>query len=338
MSKNTWYRVLGGALIMAAWAGAAEAQTCLLPGWSPGPPLTTPVINPAVTSCLGHVYSAGGAPVQGLPGSNSFQRYDPASGAWTPLAFMPVNVVGATLGCDAAGGRIFLFGGTDPISNLEVQVYTIGSNSWAGTGVLIPGGRVGMGSGVIGGLIYLAGGLSAPGVPESQTWSFNPSNFAWNVGLAPMPAPRGQVASGTSGGKLYVMGGRDSAGNAADSNFEYDPSLNTWLQRAVLPTPVGSAGGTELSAPGACNGDLIVVGGANPLAPPAQPLAITQIYDVATNSWTAGPTLSAPRYGLKAAQAADHLLAVAGFNGTSTLATVDRIAPVPVELQTFSIE
>jgi N-acetylneuraminic acid mutarotase len=131
------------------------------------------------------------------------------------------------------------------------------------------------------------------------------------------------------------MGGRDGASTAADSNYRYNPSTNLWEQKTSLLLGVSGPGGTELAAPGNCSGDIIVVGGQSPIP---QPTAFTQIYDVATDSWSPGNPLPTALSGLKAAQVADILLAIAGYDGTNTVATAYVSQPVPVELQTFRVE
>src|SRR5687768_14171655 len=106
---------VGAAVMTAVSAGGAHAGTCTLPGWGIGPNYVTDIRGAAVTSADGFIYSAGGYTIFTVPGFPGpvpfFQRYDPGSGAWTSLAFLPSSVNDASLVYDSPGGRLFPFGG-----------------------------------------------------------------------------------------------------------------------------------------------------------------------------------------------------------------------------------
>jgi hypothetical protein len=363
MLRSGWIRVLGVALLTLAWAGRAQAGTCItLPPWNtpgPGSPMGAAVYGHAVTSAGGYVYSASGA--SGAPPNAGgdvtlFQRYNPASNAWELLPNVPTPVVGASLAYDAAGGRLFLFGGANSatgIGNL-VQIYTISPppGSWS-TGPPMPGSRAGMGSGVIGNSVYLVGGFSTTTTVESQNWAFDPTSSTYTL-RAPLPSPRARAGSAVTGNKVYVISGQDSAGGLANTNCAYTPAGDSWdCNLAVIPTPVWAPGSTALGAmTPECHGDILIVGGGTPLvdgqalmgdsARVPSSTNISQIYDVATNSWSTNglPLLSTARFGLRAAQAGDTLIAFGGWNGSSNVTTVDRIQgpPLPVQLQSFRVE
>ena len=323
----------GAGILMASavFVTGARGADCVLPSWDPGPPLDVAVTEPAVTSCGGLAYAASG----GL-----FRGYSPVTGTWRALPPTPIPVSHATLACDAAGGRLFLFGGIDISAAVVslVQAYTVATNTWSVSAVTLPSPRMAMVSGTIGGSIYLVAGFDGALVPQTQNWRFNLTTSTFTR-RASLPAPRGRPAAGVSGGRLYVMGGqKDLSGAAAESNYEYDPATNTWATKQSLPMAVNNAGGTALSTLSPqCAGDIIVVGGGIPMP---QPTAVTQIYSVATDSWSPGPPLPTARFGLRAAQAGDALIAVGGFDGTSTVATVDLIQGPPLleELQETGVD
>lgn len=354
MARSGWARSLAGAtLLTLAGATGAFAQVCPLPAWTAGPVVGTDMYSPAVTSCNGLTYEAGGYSFSAAGNVNQFKSYNPVTNAWTTLANLPTATAISSLGCDAAGGRLFLFGGnTDPstVTNI-VQVYTIATNTWA-PGPPLPAQRSFMASGAIGGKIYLVAGYSTGNVdPAFDTnWEFDPVTLTYTV-RAPLPAMLGGAAGAVSGGRLYVMGGRNLAATQLNTVYEYNPVTNTWATKAPMPTAVNVAGGTGLGGNAACNGDVIVVGGGNPFEPngPAFPVsgtraiettAVTQLYDVTANAWTAGPNLLGPRSFTTAVQSGDTLLVIGGYTGTTTTAAVDRIAgpPLPVDLSGFTIQ
>jgi N-acetylneuraminic acid mutarotase len=336
-------------LTVGALTNGAYAQSCNLPGWSGGAALGTAVYGNAVTRCGAFIYSASG--VSSFPGGgdvNLFERYDPSSDTWTSLAPVPTPVGGATLACDVAGGKLFLFGGVDvsPASTNLVQAYTVATNTWSNNPPM-PGTRHLMGSGIIGDFIYLVAGYSAVGgIAESQNWQFNPSTGAFTPRTS-LPIALGGAGSAVSGGQLYIMGGANPDSTALDTNYAYDPETDTWALKASVPTPVHVPAGVALSAAGNCDGDIILIGGGNPVladqalrstAEAPQATNVTQIYDVVTNSWVSGPPLPVGRSFIGAAQAGNTLIATGGYNGSTTVDIVDRISSVPVELLHFSAE
>ena len=354
MARSGWARSLAGAtLLTLAAATGAFAQVCPLPAWTAGPVVGTDMYSPAVASCGGLIYEAGGYSFSAAGNINQFKSYNPVTNAWTTLANLPTAIAIGSLACDPTGARLFLFGGnTSPTTVTNAtSIYTIATNTWA-PGPNLPDVRSFMSSGVIGTKIYLVAGYSTGNVdPAFNTnWEFDPVALTYTV-KAPLPVMLGGAAGAVSGGKLYVMGGRNLASTNLNTVYEYDPVANTWATKAPLPTAVNVAGGTGLGGNAACQGDIIVVGGGNPFEPngPAFPdpssraietTAVTQLYDVATNTWSAGPNLLQPRSFTTATQAADTLIVVGGYNGATTVATVDRIAgpPLPVDLSGFTVQ
>lgn len=347
------FRAFAGALLLTVvGASGGQAGSCALPAWTGAPIVGNDVYGPAVTSAGGFIYAVSGYSASIGGWVNQFRRYDPATNAWTGLASVPIAREMGSLAYDAAGGRLFFFGGVmvgGPVST--VHVYTIATNTWA-VGPSLPAPRTQMGSGVIGGMVYLVGGFSAvtptPATTHDQTWEFNPATGTYTP-RAILPATLGGAGSAVSGGRLYIMGGRDAVNTQRNTNYEFDPVANTWAVRAVLPNAVNVPGSTALSGAASCNGDIILVGGGNPVlensvspgaARAMETTNITQLYNVATNSWSAGPSLATGRSFIGAAQAGNTLLAVGGYTGSTSVATVDRIAgpPLPVELQDFRVE
>ena len=342
MVRSRWNRAFAGAaLISAMWANGVQAGSCTLPAWASGSPLGAAVYAMAVTNCGAFIYSASGADVAPSGGNvNLFQRYDPVADTWTTLAPVPTAVDGATLACDAPGGRLFLLGGVDiSLTFLSlVQVYTISTNTWS-NGPSMRGPRAAMGSGVIAGKIYLVGGCTDPPLnnPQTQNWEFDPVLGTYTP-KAPLPLARCGGGSGVSAtnNRLYVVGGIGTPGFPVNTNFEYDPSTDAWATRAPLLVGVLAPGGVALSGDASCAGDLMIVGGENA----GGPGALTQLYDVATNSWSSGQPLTEARSWLAAAQAGNTVIAVGGYNGSTTVNTVERIQgpPLPVALLSFSVE
>ena len=351
MWRLEWNRAfVGAALMSAVCTSGAQAGTCTtLPAWTGGPPLAAAVYGPASTSAGGYIYSASGGtfPIGGT--STLFRRYNPASNVWEPLADVPIAVFGATLAHDAAGGRLFLFGGVGSVVLNQVQVYNIASNTWS-TGTQLPLPRYGMAGGVIGGKIYLVGGIqSGTSVAQSQNWEFDFATQTYTPKLS-LPTAQARAGYAVAGGKLYVIAGHNDVGALVTTNYEYDPATNTWATRTPIPAFANQPGAVTLgAATPECHGDIMIVSGGTPAlgakadsdpsrAPDSTP--ITWLYDVATDAWSMGPPLTTGRFALRAEQVGDIVIAFGGYDGVNTVATVDRMQgfPLPVELQSFRVE
>lgn len=354
MARSGWARALAGAAVLTLLgATGALAQVCPLPVFTVGAPIGTDMYGPATTSAGGLIYVAGGYSFTTGGVVNQFKSFNPATNTWTTLANLPTAVSMGSLAFDAVGNRLFLFGGTNvTVGPFNIsQVYNIATNTWS-AGPNMPDLRAFMSSGVIGNFIYLVGGYSTGNIsPAFNTnWQFNPVTGTYTP-KAVLPANLGGAASAVSGGKLYVMGGRTDGNLVVQTNYEYDPVADTWATKAPVPGAQGNVmGATALGGTPACNGDIIVAGGGNPFGPsesafPDPSRAIettntTNLYDVATNTWSAGPTMGTPRSFTTAAQAGDNLIIVGGYTGATTTAAVDRIAgpPLPVSLTGFSVK
>jgi kelch-like protein 1/4/5 len=269
------------------------------------------------------------------------------------MAPLPTASTMGTLACDPTGTRLFLFGGTNAtVTNVLniTQIYTIATNTWA-AGNNLPAPRSFMSSGVVGGMIYLIGGYSTTLVTpsESQVWRYDPVAGTFTT-LAPMTAGKGGAGSGVYQGKIYVMGGRDGVSTQLNTNYEYTVATDTWATRAPLLTAVNVPASASLGGSGTCNQTFILAGGGNPFFHGAEALprgqgviettGISQLYDAVANTWAAGPSLSQGRSFAAASQQGNTLIVVGGYNGSTTVQTVDRIQgpPLPVSLSGFSVQ
>jgi subtilisin family serine protease len=92
-------------------------------------------------------------------------------------------------------------------------------------------------------------------------------------------------------GTCFYFGGLGPGNNLTAYSQKYDIATDTWTRIADLPTPVFSA------VAGYIDGKVYVAGGFTSTASPWPPTGALQIYDVATNSWSAGPDMPIPRGG-----------------------------------------
>ncbi|HEX7483658.1 MAG TPA: DUF2341 domain-containing protein [Candidatus Saccharimonadales bacterium] len=179
---------------------------------------------------------------------------------------------------------------------------------------------------------YIIGGYNqGAGDPLGINYSFDPATNAY-AKKADMPTLRWGPISAAVNGKIYVFGGRNNSGGST-ANEMYDPVANTWTTKAALPAGLADQGitgctdGTLIylaynnllyvynpatntytqkasmsnstmpmlswSTCSYVNGKVYIINGyANGVATDT-----TRIYDVATNTWSAGAPSPFATYG-----------------------------------------
>jgi N-acetylneuraminic acid mutarotase len=147
-----------------------------------------------------------------------------------------------------------------------------------------------------GGKLHVFGGLAPGWKPKGLVYEYDPAKNSWTKKKA-MPLASHHLALASMNGKVYVFGGfklPDSGPPAwvpIDNAWEYDPVADTWKALAPLPTKRGSANALQV------DGKFYVIGGGG-LHPgsketslhPARPhrsVSANEMYDPATNTWTA---------------------------------------------------
>ena len=321
--------VLGGAATQAAGPGSPAAPAAC--GDTPGPwvgaaGLPVRGLNLAAVSDGTAAYAVGGSPSEA-----QFARYNVATNSWTALAALPTGAQGTT--AVYFNGKIYVFGGllrAGVVAN--TRIYDIATNSWT-AGAPMPDVRFEMSGGLWNGKIILVGGYAsqAVGSVRSQTWEYDPTANSWNTSRAALPEAVGGAGNGIINGHLIVAGGSNTASNNRTTVFDYDIAANSWTTRLPLPTGVNVPGSAVV------RGRLWVFGGGNvnapsgnapPAAGPAFTTSVTQIFDPAGNSWTAGPALGQSRTYLAGTAVGDSVLALGGYTSTSeTTVEINTLPP-----------
>jgi len=192
-------------------------------------------------------------------------------------------------------GKIYVVGGypSTRISVDTVQVYDISSDSWSITTpyptTINHASAVGLNGTlfVIGGQIN-AGGRKKKSLYTSAVYAFDPNTNAWTI-RTPMPSARSAMAHDVINGKVYVAGGRPPRGN----DFAvYDPKANEWMTLPDLPTARN-----HMTAAG-IGGKLYVAGGRFGGGFRSEITAVLEVFDPASNKWTAKSPMSRARSGL----------------------------------------
>ena len=117
--------------------------------------------------------------------------------------------------------------------------------------------------------------------------------------VAPLPQTLFGPATATDGTYVYAIGGYhfpEAVGSTLNTVYRYTPGTNTWTTMAPMPQPSLIASAVYYPP----TNKIYVFGGATRTPDPVVIYDTTLIYDIATNAWSAGATMPAPRYQMAA--------------------------------------
>ena len=133
----------------------------------------------------------------------------------------------------------------------------------------------------------------------TQQWSFK----------TPDPAGAYAQASCEYGNdkQLYVAGGLDAAGGRTAAFRRWNPATDTWAALAPVPVPAG-VGISNYDAMVVVGSKIYMFGGVNVAGATVNVFNNTFIYDIPTNTWSAGAPMPGPRFG-----------SAVGWDGSNTI-------------------
>jgi len=215
--------------------------------------------------------------------------YDPQSGLITQVSALnaPRHEHSATLLFDH---RVLVVGGYSSRQGWvgEAEVYDPAADNWTVLPPIYSHGVQHTATRLADGRVLVIGGCSWGGFCTDRTEIFDPQSNTWTE-AAPLESDRAsQAAVLLDSGLVLVAGGAGPQG--AGSAVLYDPLANAWIPTGPMVTPRVQASAIKL-----WDGRVLLVGGLNTAENPSV-LASTEIYDPATNRWTAAAPLSQPRY------------------------------------------
>ena len=269
--------------------GVVEAYDPLSDSWETAASMPTPrQWASAVGAPDGRIYVMGGHNSGVL---SAVEAYDPTSDTWRPQPSLPVAraFLAAVVTDD---GLIHAIGGEIGNPCAVVEAFDPGTHTWSRRGSM-PTRRSGFGVATgPDGMIYVAGGIGGEySQILSATEAYDPGTDTW-ASMAPMPTARhGPAAALGADGKVYFVGGfrwsEPPEPPVTLATVEaYDPASDTWETRASMPTDRAF-----LAAVTMIDGRICALGGRR-LTPEDpwqwQGLAMLEIYDPLTDTWTTG--------------------------------------------------
>lgn len=199
-----------------------------------------------------------------------------------------------------AGGRLYLLGGypSNRQTSRTVQVYDVASDRWSYGPQLPQPNNHGMAASV-NGKIYLIGGQTLADDPPGTNSYVNtvheldPATGTW-VTKAPMPTARSGGAAVVYEGRIYVAGGRPPH----ERDFAvYDPATDRWEELPLMPAPRNHLTGAAI------NGSIHYVGGRQGLGLGFAKVAVHEVFNPQTRTWTTAAPMLGARSGMNSVMA-----------------------------------
>jgi N-acetylneuraminic acid mutarotase len=241
-----------------------------------------------------HLYYVGGR----LPSGTiaTLYRYSPDKDEWTQLASHPGTAVDH-LQAVVLNDLIYVIGGTiewpGPSVN-QMYSYAPATNSWTQRASM-PRVAGAMGVGVVGGKIYVIGGLSG-GQASNLVLEYDPVMDEWAdlTGVCPMPTARDHFVAVTFDEKIHCIGGRQvDIGSILDVHEIFDPATKTWGGGAPLPTARAGFSAALLGS------EILIMGGEGANNSKGV-FSENEAYDPATDTWRKLSPMTAPRHSTQA--------------------------------------
>ena len=114
------------------------------------------------------------------------------------------------------------------------------------------------------------------------------------MNVAPLPQSVFGGTAATDGTFVYVFGGYnfpEDPGSTLDTVYRYNIQTDTWTQLASMPNAALVASAVYYPT----TNKIYVFGGSTRTPDPVTVYDVTRIYDIATNTWTTGAPMPAPR-------------------------------------------
>lgn len=257
------------------------------------PLLVARAVHTATRLTDGRVLLVGGSQASGEELA-SVEIYDPVSEKTASLAPLHTARRGHTASL-LPGNRVLVVGGfnTSQASLTDAEVYDPSSNSWTVIPPLSSHGDSHTATVLNDGRVLVVGGKIRIVDCTDQVEIFDPKTNAW-TNAAALPGERAyHTAVLLDDDRVLLAGGLSGTGAPAGGDaLLYDPQANIWRPTGPMVTPRAFAQLVRLP-----DGRVLVAGGMA-LADLVS-LTLTssvEVYNPATNKWSALPYLSQPRY------------------------------------------
>jgi N-acetylneuraminic acid mutarotase len=231
-----------------------------------------------------------GEPMEGGPRSATAELYDPGTGTWSATGSMTEarNGFSATL---LANGTVLVAGGG--ANYREAELYDPSNGTWTATGNMAEGRKAHSATLLLDGTVLVAGGCACSEPPPTDSAErYDPNTGEWTTTGRTAEGRMGHAAILLADGRVLVAAD-GLFGDTPDPTELYDPSTGRWtavegmVYGRVAPSMAALSDGRVL-ATGGYDRDRVL--GSEP-----PPLASAELYDPATQQWTATADMGTAR-------------------------------------------
>lgn len=257
----------------------------------------------------------------------SSELYDPVKNTWVATADMGIARTGHSA-ILLNNGKVLVTGGFDGTTALKTaEIYDPSSGTWSVTkGPMTYSHNYHTSTPLADGKVLLAGGVLGPAinVDPKLTEVYDPILGTFAEGPS-LPEPRqGHTSTVLQNGKVLFVGNSNGDATAARILTYTAPSTFAWPDLATPAVPTGSLtyGRWNHSATLLASGKVLVVGGfgSNPKS--------AELYDPATNSWSAAGSLTEGRaLHTSTLLRNGKVLVIGGYNGVNALSSIELYDP-----------
>ncbi len=280
---------------------------------------------------------------------------DPVTGTWAATGSL-AQARGNHTATLLPSGQVLVVGGEGPSGTLTTaELYDPATGTWSATSSLFEARGNHTATLLPAGQVLVVGGEGSNGALTSAEL-YDPATGTWSTTGALAQARSRAAATLLPSGEVLVVGGADSSGALASGEL-YDPATGTWTTTGSLaqarsaPTATLLPSGKVLVAGGVGSGNTLTsaelydaghghLGRHRPAPPgslqrhgdaccprakcssraalwPAAPLAGTELYDPATGTWAAPPSLAHSRWNHTATLLPSGQVLVVGGTGSN---------------------
>jgi N-acetylneuraminic acid mutarotase len=182
--------------------------------WTSKALMPTPRCHLAVVALNSLIYAIGGTDTSGTFDYSNVEVYDPAKDSWNTATSMPDSY--SDVIAVAANSKIYVVAGDHVLAPItHVLIFDPSGNggmgTWTQSSAAIPVQRRFVYAGLIGGLIYVAGGEDTSGTIRADNYAYDPTADDWTKELS---MNVGEAGGGfvVVGGILYAVGGCEANG------------------------------------------------------------------------------------------------------------------------------
>jgi N-acetylneuraminic acid mutarotase len=215
--------------------------------------------------------------------------FDPKTNTWSNHTPLPMGA--DHINVASVGDKLYLLSTAQSGNTYEYNpLAPAGQRAWTPKKAA-PVRRPAAAVGVVGTMIYLAGGFTTHDVPARDVLVYNTADDTWDSTLPPLPIARSHVNGAVVGNVFYVLGGREAgtAGARQARVDALDTTTRVWSVKLAMPM-VRSEG-----AVGTLNGLIIFAGGEGA---GGTPYASVLAYDPTADQWSPRAPLAGARHAM----------------------------------------